>query len=76
LTIEQVSPHQELLEAVHEASVQYVEAERALENYRLTLYNLTTESDTRLEELKRAVSARSQALREVQTQLLLSSPSE
>ena len=76
MTIEQVSPHQELLEAVHEASVQYVEAERALENYRLTLYNLTTESDTRLEELKRAVSARSQALREVQTQLLLSSPSE
>jgi len=75
VTIEQVSPHEELLEAVHEASVQYVEAERAFENYRLTLYNLTTESNARLEELKRAVSARSQALREAQTQLLLSSPS-
>lgn len=76
MTIEQVSPHQEILEAVHEASVQYVEAERALENYRLTLYNLTTESNARLEELKRTASARSRALRDAQTQLLLSNPSE
>jgi hypothetical protein len=72
---EQVIPHEELLEAVHEATVQYVEAERALKNYRLALNHLTPESHGRLEELQRTASARSQALRAAQVQLLLSKPS-
>jgi hypothetical protein len=76
LITEQLSPHQELLEAVHEATVLYVAAERALKDYRLALYSLEPESDARLEELKRTALARSQALRDAQTQLLLSNPAD
>jgi len=75
LISEQVSPHNELLDAVHEASVRYVEAERALQSYRLALDHMAVDSDTRLEELRRTACAREQALRDVQTQLLLFNPS-
>jgi hypothetical protein len=75
LFTEQVISHEELLDAVHEASVQYVEAERALQNYRLAFNHLTPENRAALDELQGAVSAKSRALREAQTQLLLSTPS-
>ena len=71
---EQVISHDELLEAVHEASVEYVEADRALHSYRLALSHLALEGDARLEELRRTACAREQALRDAQTQLLLSNP--
>ena len=72
---EQVISHEELLDAVHDASVEYVEAERALQNYRLAFNNLTPENRAMLDELQGTVSAKSRALREAQTQLLLSNPS-
>ena len=71
---EQLIPHEELLDAVHQASIQYVEADRALKNYRLAFNHLTPENRARLEELQRAAAARSRELREAQTQLLLSNP--
>jgi hypothetical protein len=76
LISEQISPHEELLDAVHEAAVQYVEADRELENYRLVVHNFTPESEARLRELRRNVVQRSEALRAAQTQLLLSNPAE
>jgi len=54
--------------------VEYVEAERILQHYRAT-NDLNSLGSPRLAELKRIVSIKSQALREAQTQLLLSNPS-
>ena len=68
---EQLISHEELLEAVHQASIEYVEAERDLKNYRLAFNHFTPEIDARLEELQRNVSAKSQSLRAAQTQLVL-----
>jgi hypothetical protein len=75
LITEQVISHEELLDAVHEASVEYVEAERALKGYRFIVNGLTPENHVTLEELQRNVTVKSRALREAQTQLLLTTPS-
>jgi hypothetical protein len=75
LITEQVIPHEELLDAVHQASVEYVEADRALKNYRFAVDHLTPEGHAKMEELQRNASAKSRALREAQVQLLLSNPS-
>ena len=67
--ITELISHEELLEAVHEASIQYVEADSALRNYRLDGF-----SAVNLDQLKRDVASKERSLREAQTQLLLSTP--
>jgi hypothetical protein len=69
LIAEQLISHEELLAAVHEASIHYVEADSALRNYRSSGAH-----PAKLEQLKRNLAAEEQALREAQTQLLLSNP--
>jgi hypothetical protein len=66
---EQLISHEELLEAVHEASIHYVEADSALRNYRLNGAH-----PAKLEQLKSNLAAEEQILREAQTLLLLSNP--
>ena len=64
---EQLISHQELLEAVHEASVHYVEADSALRNYRSHGAH-----PAKLEQLKSNLAAEEQSLRRAQTLLVLS----
>ncbi len=64
---EQLIPHDELLNAVHEASVHYVEADSALRDYRLSGAH-----PAKLEQLKSNLAAEEQSLRRAQTQLVLS----
>lgn len=71
---EQIIPHEELLDAVHDAAVEYIDAERALQNYRSAAGPLNVESDAKLKQLKRTVAARAQALRDAQEQLVLTNP--
>ena len=66
---EQLIPHEELLDAVHEASVHYVEADSALRNYRLSGAH-----PAKLEQLKSNLAAEEQSLRRAQKLLLLSNP--
>jgi hypothetical protein len=71
LITEQVVSHEELVHAVYEASVDYVQADQALTSFRLSLEHFTPENLARLENLKRSTAAKSRVLREAQTQLLL-----
>jgi hypothetical protein len=69
LITEQFISHEELLAAVHEASIHYVEADSALRNYRLSGAH-----PAKLEQLKHNLAAEEKSLREAQAQLLLSHP--
>jgi hypothetical protein len=69
LIAEQLISHEELLAAVHEASIHYVEADSALRNYRLSGAH-----PAKLEQLKRNLAAEEKSLREAQAHLLLSHP--
>jgi hypothetical protein len=71
LITEQLISRDELLEAVHEASVRLIEADKALRHYRL---DGSLENPSKLNQLRRALADSEQSLRDAQAQLVLGGP--
>jgi hypothetical protein len=69
---DQLVSREELIEAVHDASIEYIHAEKVFQDFQTNMGVPTPATTAKLRELKRNALRRAQTLRSVQTQLLLS----